>query len=78
MSDKTLDKDEMDNLNESWKKHGSFGGRGGPPLTAIRVGIIGCGQLGTLVLTRLLEIREHLPPIDIYVSTRQPHLLRSF
>lgn len=43
LSDKTLEKDEMDNINESWRKHGSFGGRGGPPLTAIRVGIIGCG-----------------------------------
>lgn len=44
----------------------------------LKIGIIGCGQVGTMILTKLLEIQTHLSPIKIYVSTRQPHLLKEF
>ena len=43
-----------------------------------KVGIIGCGQLGTIILTKLIETMDQFENLKIYVSTRQPHLLRSF
>lgn len=42
------------------------------------VGIIGCGQVGTMILTKLLEARSAFSNLNIVVSTRQPHLLRPF
>ena len=44
----------------------------------MKVGIIGWGQLGTMILTKLLEIMPHFQGMKIYVSTRQPHLLKEF
>ena len=43
-----------------------------------KVGIIGCGQVGTVILTKLLEVREQFHNLSLMVSTRQPHLLRPF
>lgn len=43
-----------------------------------KVGIIGCGQLGTMILTKLLEVIPHFQGLKIFVSTRQPHLLKEF
>ena len=47
-------------------------------IQVFKVGIIGCGQLGTMILTKLLEIQGQIPNIKFYVSTRQPHLLKAF
>ncbi|CDW76407.1 pyrroline-5-carboxylate reductase [Stylonychia lemnae] len=56
----------------------------------IKIGIIGCGQLGTMILTKFLETQSILiflinlqiigqfDGVRLYVSTRQPHLLRAF
>ena len=46
-----------------------------PPFT---VGIIGCGQIGTMILTKLLEAQSSFNNLRVVVSTRQPHLLRPF
>ena len=43
-----------------------------------KIGIIGCGQLGTMILTKILETQNHFGPIKVMVSTRQPHLLKAF
>lgn len=43
-----------------------------------KIGIIGCGHLGTMVLTKLLEISGSFNNLQLLVSTRQPHLLRPF
>ena len=43
-----------------------------------KIGIIGCGHLGTMILTKLLEISGSFNNLKILVSTRQPHLLRPF
>lgn len=43
-----------------------------------KIGIIGCGHLGTMILTKMLEISGSFNNLQIYVSTRQPHLLRPF
>ena len=43
-----------------------------------KIGIIGCGHLGTMILTKLLEIAGSFNNLKLYVSTRQPHLLRPF
>lgn len=43
-----------------------------------KVGLIGCGQVGTMILTKLLEIQAQIPNLKLMVSTRQPHLLRAF
>jgi hypothetical protein len=43
-----------------------------------KIGIIGCGHLGTMILTKLLEIQGSFNNLQLYVSTRQPHLLRPF
>jgi len=43
-----------------------------------KIGIIGCGHLGTMILTKLLEISVSFNNLQIMVSTRQPHLLRPF
>ena len=43
-----------------------------------KLGIIGCGQVGTSLLTKLLEAREQFGNLEIHVSTRQPHLLNAF
>ncbi len=43
-----------------------------------KIGIIGCGHLGTMILTKLLEIASSFNNLKLYVSTRQPHLLRPF
>ena len=43
-----------------------------------KLGIIGCGQVGTSFLTKLLEVKEQFHNLEIWVSTRQPHLLRPF
>lgn len=45
-------------------------------LPPFKVGIIGCGQTGTVILTKLLEVKEQINNLQIIVSTRQPHLLR--
>jgi pyrroline-5-carboxylate reductase len=50
-------------------------GRDAPPF---KVGIIGCGQVGTVLLTKLLEVKDRFQNLEITVSTRQPHLLRPF
>ena len=47
-------------------------------MTEFNVGIIGCGQVGTVLLTKLLEVREQFHNLKLIVSTRQPHLLRPF
>ena len=44
----------------------------------LKIGIIGCGQVGTMILTKLLEIIPHFQGLSIFVSTRQPDLLREF
>ena len=43
-----------------------------------KIGIIGCGHLGTMILTKLLEISGSFNNLKLLVSTRQPHLLRPF
>ena len=43
-----------------------------------KVGIIGCGQTGTVLLTKLLEVKDQFHNLQLIVSTRQPHLLRPF
>jgi pyrroline-5-carboxylate reductase len=43
-----------------------------------KVGIIGCGQVGTVILTKLLEVQDQFHNLKLIVSTRQPHLLRPF
>ena len=43
-----------------------------------KIGIIGCGQVGTMILTKLIEISHSFHNLQIMVSTRQPHLLRPF
>ena len=43
-----------------------------------KIGIIGCGHLGTMILTKLLEISGSFNNLQLLVSTRQPHLLRPF
>jgi glutamyl-tRNA reductase len=43
-----------------------------------KVGIIGCGQVGTSLLTKLLEVKDQLHNLKLIVSSRQPHLLRPF
>ena len=43
-----------------------------------KIGIIGCGHLGTMILTKLLEISSSFNNLKLMVSTRQPHLLRPF
>jgi len=50
----------------------------GQELPDFRVGIIGCGQLGTVLLTKLLEVKDQFHNLKLTVSTRQPHLLRPF
>jgi len=47
-------------------------------LPAFKVGIIGCGHIGTMILTKLLEIAGSFNNLKVMVSTRQPHLLRPF
>jgi pyrroline-5-carboxylate reductase len=47
-------------------------------LKAYKVGIIGCGQIGTMILTKLLEASSSFTNLRVYVSSRQPHLLRPF
>lgn len=43
-----------------------------------KIGIIGCGQVGTMVLTKLIEVAHSFNNLQLIVSTRQPHLLRPF
>jgi pyrroline-5-carboxylate reductase len=43
-----------------------------------KIGIVGCGQVGTMVLTKLIEVANSFNNLEISVSTRQPHLLRPF
>ena len=52
--------------------------QGGDELPEFNVGIIGCGQVGTTLLTKLLEVRDQFHNLKLHVSTRQPHLLRPF
>ncbi|CAI2370587.1 unnamed protein product [Moneuplotes crassus] len=47
-------------------------------LVDLKIGIIGCGQVGTMILTKLLEAIPHFRGIKIFVSTRQPDLLNEF
>lgn len=47
-------------------------------LPPFKIGIIGCGHVGTMILTKLLEIQSSFNNLKIIVSTRQPHLLRPF
>jgi len=47
-------------------------------LPPFKIGIIGCGHLGTMILTKLLEISGSFNNLKLLVSTRQPHLLRPF
>lgn len=48
------------------------------PPPPFKIGLIGCGQLGTVLLTKLLEVQDRFHNMQIIVSTRQPHLLKSF
>tara|TARA_B110000285_G_scaffold89010_1_gene102120 strand:- start:1025 stop:1198 length:174 start_codon:yes stop_codon:yes gene_type:complete len=50
----------------------------GENMPDFKVGIIGCGQVGTVLLTKLLEVKEQFHNLKLIVSTRQPHLLRPF
>ena len=50
----------------------------GQDLPDFKVGIIGCGQVGTVLLTKLLEVKDQFHNLKLAVSTRQPHLLRPF
>lgn len=62
-------------------KHNSEGaGQPDKEIEAITytVGIIGCGQIGTMLLTKLLEAQSSFQNLRVIVSTRQPHLLRPF
>ena len=43
-----------------------------------KVGLIGCGHVGTMILTKLLEVSGSFNNLKLIVSTRQPHLLRPF
>jgi hypothetical protein len=43
-------------------------GKNGNPV--FKVGLIGCGQVGTMILTKLLEIQSQIPNMKIMVSTR--------
>jgi NADP oxidoreductase coenzyme F420-dependent len=43
-----------------------------------KVGILGCGQIGTMILTKFLEAQGSFNQLRLMVSTRQPHLLRPF
>jgi len=43
-----------------------------------KIGILGCGHLGTMILTKLLEISGSFNNLKLMISTRQPHLLRPF
>ena len=47
-------------------------------MAPFKIGIIGCGHLGTMILTKLLEISGSFNNLQLHVSTRQPHLLRPF
>jgi pyrroline-5-carboxylate reductase len=47
-------------------------------LPPFKIGIIGCGHVGTMILTKLLEIQSSFNNLQVVVSTRQPHLLRPF
>lgn len=47
-------------------------------LPSYKIGIIGCGQVGTMILTKLIEVSSSFNNMKIIVSTRQPHLLRPF
>lgn len=44
----------------------------------MKIGIIGCGQVGTMILTKLIECKEKFAIAKLMVSTRQPHLLKEF
>lgn len=44
----------------------------------LKLGIIGCGQVGTMLLTKFLEVVPHFQGLKVFVSTRQPHLLKEF
>jgi phosphoglycerate dehydrogenase-like enzyme len=50
----------------------------GLELPEFKVGILGCGQVGTVLLTKLLEVKDQFHNLKMIVSTRQPHLLRPF
>lgn len=50
----------------------------GQDLPDFKVGIIGCGQVGTVLLTKLIEVKDQFHNLKLIVSTRQPHLLRPF
>jgi pyrroline-5-carboxylate reductase len=47
-------------------------------LPPFKIGIIGCGHVGTMILTKLLEIQNSFNNLKVIVSTRQPHLLGAF
>lgn len=47
-------------------------------MAPFKVGIIGCGHLGTMILTKMLEISGSFNNLQLMISTRQPHLLRPF
>jgi pyrroline-5-carboxylate reductase len=47
-------------------------------MSPLKVGIIGCGHLGTMILTKMIEISGSFNNMQLLVSTRQPHLLRPF
>jgi len=47
-------------------------------IVEFKIGIIGWGQVGTMILTKLLEVIPYFKGVSIYVSTRQPHLLKEF
>ena len=47
-------------------------------MAPFKVGIMGCGHLGTMILTKMLEISSSFNNLQLMVSTRQPHLLRPF
>jgi len=42
----------------------------GGDLPDFKVGIIGCGQVGTVLLTKMIEIKDQFHNLKLMVSTR--------
>jgi hypothetical protein len=42
----------------------------GQELPDFKVGILGCGQVGTVLLTKLLEVKDQFHNLKMIVSTR--------
>ena len=64
--------------NEAAKSTSSRNQSSHSDMPPFKIGIVGCGQLGTMILTKLIEVSSSFNNLQIIVSTRQPHLLRPF